>query len=48
MKLSGQDNGAVLPEYGRTAYVQGTVEILKGESIQSVEVKVGHHLAMFN
>jgi hypothetical protein len=40
LKLTGQDNDAVLPEYGRAASVQGTVEILKGESVQSVEVKV--------
>ena len=40
LRLSGQDNDAVLPEYGRGACVDGTIEILKGESIQSVEVKV--------
>ncbi len=42
LRLHGQDVNASLPEYGRGASVEGTVE-LNGknlDSIQSVEVKV--------
>jgi hypothetical protein len=47
LKLTGQDNDALLPEYGRAASVQGTVEILKGEFVQSVEVKVSGDVILF-
>lgn len=40
LRLSGQDGSAALPEYGRGAIVEGTVELAKPESVQSVEVKV--------
>lgn len=40
LRLSGQEDKVALPEYGRAAAVEGTIEISKGESIQSVEVKV--------
>jgi hypothetical protein len=47
LKLTGQDNNVVLPEYGRAVSVQGMVEILKGESVQSVKVKVSGDVILF-
>ena len=42
LRLSGQDDKATIPVYGRSASVEGTVDLSgKGmDSIQSVEVKV--------
>ena len=40
LRLGGQLNGVTLPEYGRNALVDGTVEMRNTDSVQTVEVKV--------
>lgn len=40
LRLANQHDDASLPEYGRSASVEGNVELKNGEGIQSVEVKV--------
>ena len=40
LRLSGQRDDATLPEYGRGAFVEGTVELRNVDSVQAVEVKV--------
>ena len=42
LRLSGQRDGAALPEYGRGSRVEGTVEIpvKSTDSVSTVEVKV--------
>lgn len=40
LRLENQHDDASLPEYGRGAFVEGTVELRNVEGIQSVEVKV--------
>ena len=40
LRLIGQLDDATLPEYGRNAFVDGTVELRNTDTVQSVEVKV--------
>ncbi|THH11736.1 hypothetical protein EW145_g485 [Phellinidium pouzarii] len=40
LRLTGQQDGATLPEYGRGGLVEGTIELRNIDSVQSVDVKI--------
>ncbi|TDL22185.1 hypothetical protein BD410DRAFT_788900 [Rickenella mellea] len=46
LRLAGQKDDATLPEYGRGATVDGTVELTKPDNIQKVEVKIEGELVI--
>lgn len=43
LRLFGQESGAPLPVYGFGAPIDGTVEIMKTEGVNAVEIKVPWH-----
>lgn len=42
LRLSAQEDGVLLPVYGSSALVEGTVELTKVGGVRSVEVKVSN------
>ena len=42
LRLSAQEDGVLLPVYGSSALVEGTIELTKLEEVRSVEVKVSN------